>query len=948
MTSSFGSRLALLAVLLGGAAAIAWTSLGHWQLPAIGPRQADFNNALVRGFRKGGLALDIEVPEALRRSKDPMDVFKEANTTVVTPQDVSYFNGRFYLYFGAVPAVVLFWPFQVLTGHDLPLVLGSLVFGIGAFLVVAWLWLRVVADHFPRAGLATRLGGFACLGLAGGQWVLARRVSIWEPSISAGNFFLMGMLACGYRALNSRRPWGWLAASGLSLGLATGSRPTLAVAGVGFLVLAASVVLAGGSLKSARDRLMPALAACIPLAAVAAGLLAYNWARFGDPFELGLKYQLSTWNERHVAHFALSNIPYNFYLYFLSPPQWGRYFPFVHPIAFMGQPAGYYGYEYVYGALLLCPVLWWMVFVPILAPRASSSLRVLVTALVATALATTFVILCFDTAAARYETDFLPWWVFLGLLGWCLVEDRARASVGRAAPRALAAGFAATAGFSCILAFCCSADLHGILKFENPEAFTRISRAFNTPTAMWERLAGFRGGAVTMDIAFARRPGSSFEPLVVTGVEYQKDFVYVYYQSDTVVRFCYSHPGEPVASSADVTVEPGRKYPLRVECGSLFPPRGHAAFDGWLPAEVDSFKRWVRIDFNGKTVLVDTRGCNEASPGTLRIGEDPGGIYGLRFAGSITNVERAGCVRPEGDLASAGDLGIVLALPSEPLSNNQPIVSAGTRGAADILALRMNGPASLTYVYESPRVGLWQSGPVAVPPDRLLSLRVRLGPLLGVDGGSPLGILARSVVIWQDGAPVWWHHTASPLAANPPLELMANTVGSSAVEGRFLGKFVSARRIPVALAWRSGPFGALEMRLGGRGSGSEPLLATGRTGKSDTLAIGWLADGKARLLYDHWNQAIRVSDAFAWPEGGLHSMRIEIPSLPSLDASAGGEVSEGPLKVSVDGKVAWEARVPFYAAASGTVAVGVNASGCSTAGADLTCAVVDLVQVARQ
>ena len=56
-------RLALILVLLGGSALIVWTSLGRWELPAIGSRQPDYYNLLVSGFRKGSLALDIDVPQ---------------------------------------------------------------------------------------------------------------------------------------------------------------------------------------------------------------------------------------------------------------------------------------------------------------------------------------------------------------------------------------------------------------------------------------------------------------------------------------------------------------------------------------------------------------------------------------------------------------------------------------------------------------------------------------------------------------------------------------------------------------------------------------------------------------------------------------------------------------------------------------------------------------------
>jgi hypothetical protein len=944
-TGNTWRRLAIAVAVLGGCLAIAWTSLGHFYLPAIGPKQLDYNNLLVSGFRKGSLALDIEVPKALRDAKDPLAVFTKSPE--IAPHDVSFFRGHYYTYYGAVPAVVLFWPFRVLSGHDLPLVLGSLAFGIGAFVLISWLWLRIVRDHFPMAGWTTRIAGLAALGLAGGQWVLARRVSIWEPSIEAGNFFLVAMLASGYLALRSRRPWAWLAVSGLALGLATGSRPTLAAAGIGLVPIVLGAGWRAADARSStrvRTLIRAILAAGLPLGALVAGLLAYNWARFGNIFELGLNYQLSTWNGENKTAFSPSFIPFNFFLYFLSEPQWGRYFPFLHPIAYPGLPKGYYGYEYVYGAFVVCPVLWWAVAVPPLIRGTDIALRFFAAGVLGVAGATTLVILCFNTAAARYETDFMPWWVFFGILGWALLENRMRSSDRTRTRRLLDGGFLACAVFSCLLSLCASAELHGILEEENPVAYHSLSGIFDTPTAVLERMTGFKGGAIEMNLRFAQHPIESVEPLVVTGVEYQRDYAYVYYQSDHVVRFCYVHPGEPAVSSADVTIEPGRVYPIRIECGSLYPPEGDPVYDGWLPAEVNSLKHWVKIDFDGHTVLIDSRGSNEASPGTVQIGVDRGsGYVGRRFAGSISDIRRTGFSRPEGDLRSPGDFEIAVTLPRQPSGIIQPILSAGRSGLADLVGVRVVDPRHYVFSYESWGAGVWESPMFAVPADGKISFRVRLGPELGLDESSPLGILGRSVAFWGNGGAVWCHHTALPLDPHPPYRLMSNIPGSSVSAGIFQGRVVSIRRVPFKPAWSAGPFAALDMELGGRGLGCEPLVATGSAGRADTVGIDWLGSGRARLVYDHWGHGLRASEPLDWGSDDSKVVRIETPSFAKLDGPPGTE-GEGRLRVQVDGAPVWDLNVPFYGSTSGEVSVGRNTCGSSATGAELQSAVLNLRQ----
>jgi hypothetical protein len=932
---------------------MAWTSLGEWKLPRISGPQRDYYNLLVAGFRKGSLALDVKVPESLIKAEDPWDPRKRPAD--VGMQDISYNKGHYYLYFGVVPAVLLFWPFRAVTGNDLPYVYSSIVYSLGAFLLTSWLWLRILRDRFPRAGILTKIGGLAALGLAGGQLVLARRTSIWEMPIEAGHFYIICMVASGYLALSSRRPWAWLAAAGTSLGLAFGCRPTQAAAGAGLACLVLVVGWDGFSDGGWRGRLrrsaQAALAAGIPLAGIVACLLAYNMARFGHPLEFGLNYQLNSNFERGAHHFSLSFIPYNFTLYFLRPPHWGRYFPFLHPVAFLfSRPAGYYGYEFVYGSLIVCPVLWWAAGLPacVRSPARREGLGGFALFLAAGAVSTTVLLLCFNTAAARYMADFLPWWVWLGALGWVCLEDRIADDAGAHAGwrRLLRGAFAVTAAASCIVAFCASAELHGLLQYWNPSGYRMAARVFDAPVALSERLLGTVAGPIEMDVEFPKAPSGSYEPLVVTGVEYQKDYVFVYYQSATVVRLGYESDGDVIVTSRDIPVVPGRKYRLKIECGSLFPPEGILFFRGYDLDDVDSLKGWVRIDVDGARVLTARRGFNEATPGSLQIGREDGGTaFGHQFTGTITGVKRDGLHEPIGTISPSGDFQLGLALPDAKLEGNQPIFSAGRTGKADILGLTMPDRDHVAIVYESWGIGIWEGEPVALPEGRVAYLRIRFGPLLGVDARSPMAILRRSIVVWMDGAPVWWTRTTYALDPEPAFNQMSNKIGSSEMVSMFQGRLESAKSDPAPAPWRAGPFSAVELDLVGRGAGVEPLVSTGGPGKSDTLSIDWLSGDRARLVYEHAGEPVLVSNPFEWSKRRIHTLRAGMPSLRALDAKGTDAGHDGVLRIDLDGERAWELPVHYFLAPSGSVLVGRKVGGPAGADDDLRCVVADLRQV---
>jgi hypothetical protein len=85
-----------------------------------------YYNLLVQGFRAGQLNVKREAPPGLTQLADPYDPAANAAYLWNTRDpslgllDMSYYKGKLYLYFGVTPALVLFWPYAVLTGHYLP------------------------------------------------------------------------------------------------------------------------------------------------------------------------------------------------------------------------------------------------------------------------------------------------------------------------------------------------------------------------------------------------------------------------------------------------------------------------------------------------------------------------------------------------------------------------------------------------------------------------------------------------------------------------------------------------------------------------------------------------------------------------------------------------------------------------------------------------------------
>ncbi len=378
----------------------------------------DYYNLLVQGFRAGQLSLNKEVPPGLAQLADPYD--PTANVPYQSAPcrmlDLSYYNGRLFLYWGVTPALVLFWPFVALTGRYLFHSQAVMVFcGIGFLASVGLLrglWRRYFAEVSVWVVAACAL----MLGLATGLPVILARSQVYEVPVSCG--YMLTMLALGgiWRALHepeSRKRSGWLMAASVAYGLAVGSRPSLLF---GAVILLMPVVHAWPEWRRVWRLLV---AATGPIILIGLGLMLYNSRRFDSPLEFGLRYQLAPFHPQQ--YFSLRYLWFNFRVYFLQPARWSNHFPFVHDIAAPPLPAGYGSLQTPFGVLANIPLVWLAVAVPLAwqsrSGQAASNLRWFLTAVALLFGICAVTLDLYLYASWRYEVDFLPALLLLAVVG---------------------------------------------------------------------------------------------------------------------------------------------------------------------------------------------------------------------------------------------------------------------------------------------------------------------------------------------------------------------------------------------------------------------------------------------------------------------------------------------------------------------------------------------------
>jgi len=328
--------LAIFGVLLVMIVYIWFISLGLWtQWPGI---TGDYVQ-LAAAFQHGSLSLDVKPSPAILGLRNPYDPGERRNLRY--PKDLSLYKGKYYLYFGPVPALFMLIARPISSGPigDQYLVF---VFAAGILIFQSLLIMNLWKRYFRNISFWVILLCILFCGLTSPiPWMLTD-ARVYEAASTCGQFFFLAGLYFGITALD--RPsisTSRLVISGAAWALAIGSRLTL-IAPIGFVVLMAAfwMIRAYSRTKSYSRLVLSFLGLCLPLG-LGLGMLGwYNWARFNSIFETGFSYQLAGPFIQKYSRVLFSPVYLlpNLYDYLVMRPTLSTVFPFLQ--AASGQGAG--------------------------------------------------------------------------------------------------------------------------------------------------------------------------------------------------------------------------------------------------------------------------------------------------------------------------------------------------------------------------------------------------------------------------------------------------------------------------------------------------------------------------------------------------------------------------------------------------------------------------------
>ena len=447
--------------------------------------------ALAHSLLNGRLDLQRDPPAAMAEMQNPYDTAARQSAAPDALWDVAYYQGRYYVYFGIVPCLLFQLPFELLTGvPDLPPSLAMIVMAWLLILAVFGLVWQAAQRWFPSASAAACL--LAAAGIAGGSQVyyLLLRPSVYEYAILCGAAFVLLAL------------WQWLCAANtpvqhhgkimlhmalgsLCMALVAGCRPQMELFAVLCLPIFWPQYIRQKRLRS-KQGITEAIAFVLPVILVALGLMAYNAARFGSPFDFGANYNLTS-NDMTHRGFRIGRLAPALFTYFLSLPVVQAVFPYLAGTKMQTNFMGMTITEVFYGgALVSLPLLWAFAALPLLRRRMARQKDLRAMVLLPVLLAVILAALDGQMAGVlyRYLSDYLTPLLFAAALVWLWAESAlaprvqvaASGSILHTVQHMLQGAMLAAVAMGICYSFCVYFAAEPGLLGQNPALYQNVSR----------------------------------------------------------------------------------------------------------------------------------------------------------------------------------------------------------------------------------------------------------------------------------------------------------------------------------------------------------------------------------------------------------------------------------------------------------------------------------------
>lgn len=276
--------------------------------------------------------------------------------------DYALFNGKYYVYFGILPELMLYLPYRLISGADMTDAASLLI--ITAILIPGLYMLsrEIIRHFFKTTPLALHILLVMAAVFGSSLPAVLSEPLVYTVAILSGVAFVIWGCFFLLRAFPFTEHPLLVAFGSSCMSLAVACRPTL---------LLYSLIMVPFSAFSYKEyhkqglRSKKAFVAVISLMApymvVAGVLMFYNQIRFGNPFQFGMIYNLTAVPSKQPAVDFFEMFPIAIYEYLFKTPTFEHFFPFVkgHYEGCVTEYSGtiYYYQTVGYGLFIINPIL---------------------------------------------------------------------------------------------------------------------------------------------------------------------------------------------------------------------------------------------------------------------------------------------------------------------------------------------------------------------------------------------------------------------------------------------------------------------------------------------------------------------------------------------------------------------------------------------------------------
>ena len=369
---------------------------------------------LAQSITEGHFYLDKEPPQWLKDMDDPYDKGARDELEKMTGEtclfDTAYFQGKYYVYFGIVPELLFYLPFYVLTGQNFPTAIGVLIAMIAFMLGCTALLDRFARYHFKHVSLGIFLLLQVPLIMCSGALYLIKFPTFYSLPVMCGLAFSVWGLYFWMRGRSSSHTKICYLLGSLCMALVVGCRPQLVLLSLVAIPLFWRTYITKRRICT-REGIAEFSCLLAPFVVVAAGLMWYNYVRFGSFTDFGANYNLTV-HDMPKRGLAVGRIAPALFAFFLQPPTVAGTFPYILPAIFDTTYMGQTVREVTFGGILAClPVMWVLPFAaPLMKKRFEQRSTKTIAGVIITLLFSGVAIALFDAELAgilqRYYADF--------------------------------------------------------------------------------------------------------------------------------------------------------------------------------------------------------------------------------------------------------------------------------------------------------------------------------------------------------------------------------------------------------------------------------------------------------------------------------------------------------------------------------------------------------------